>query len=91
MDTRHKAAAILSGNKLRMLESAGLTVVESNRQAALEHIAQTGRAWHALFVDGSEGLPNDASGEQVASHIYEFKQRQRELEKAIYALEAVSE
>jgi hypothetical protein len=38
LDARAKAAAILSGRKLQMLEDAGLTVVDKRRLEALEEL-----------------------------------------------------
>jgi hypothetical protein len=38
LDTRHKAAAILGGAKLRMLEDAGLAVVDKQRLETLEQL-----------------------------------------------------
>lgn len=37
-DTRAKAAAIISGHKLDMLEQAGMTVVDKRRLEALERL-----------------------------------------------------
>jgi hypothetical protein len=40
LDTRAKAAAIISGRKLDMLEQAGMMVVERRKLEALERVAE---------------------------------------------------
>ncbi|SIS88664.1 hypothetical protein [Alicyclobacillus vulcanalis] len=42
-DVRQRAAAILSGRKLQMLEEAGMTVVDKRRLEALERLYDAAR------------------------------------------------
>lgn len=57
-DVRHKAAAILSGHKLRMLEEAGLTVVEKQWVRDMEfqvaYLEDQCKKWTDLYRKGLE-------------------------------------
>ncbi|SFU39771.1 hypothetical protein [Alicyclobacillus macrosporangiidus] len=46
-DVRQRAAAILSGHKLRQLEEVGLAVVDRRRLEALEKVAS--QAWEVVI------------------------------------------
>lgn len=65
-DVRQKAAVILSGRKLQMLEEAGLAVVERRRLEALERLAQAAMEWRNSFI-GRPGYEANSS-EALARH-----------------------
>lgn len=66
-DVRERAAAILTSDKLRMLEEAGLTVVDKRRLEALERLTERAIEWRNCFVDRAGYAANRA--EALARHI----------------------
>jgi hypothetical protein len=73
LDTRAKAAAILGGRKLDMLERAGLTVVDKQRLEALERLYEAEKS----LQEATDSLTAFEASEDAAEAMRELEAMER--------------